>query len=180
MKITFVDGSPESDQKTGYPGDLVSTLQRAGHPVHLFEAEKMNIHYCTGCWSCWWKTPGCCAFRDDMEGLYKSYLSSDLVLHFSPISMGFVSSRLKTINDRSIPLVHPYTTLVENECHHKRRYDRYPMFGLIVDPRGADSEELDITRNLYARMALNLKSELKFFFTTEQKQEELIDEISRL
>ncbi|MGF7138418.1 hypothetical protein [Roseimarinus sediminis] len=112
-----------------------------------------------------------------MPGLYRSYLQADLVLHYSPLIMGFVSSLLKTVNDRSIPLVHPYGELVQGECHHMARYDAYPLLGLIVDPDDADEEDLRITRILYERMALNLKTRLSLFSNTLRSMNELISEI---
>jgi hypothetical protein len=69
---------------------------------------------------------------------------------------------------------------VNNECHHKKRYEKYPDLALIVDPMGSDDEEINITKDLYSRMAINLKSDLKLFSNTNKTKEELIDEISHI
>ena len=180
MKITIVDGSSDNYTNKDYLVDLAESLIDAGHHVRLFKADKMKINYCIGCWSCWWKTPGECSQKDDMPEVYSSYIDSDLVIHFSPILAGFISSRLKTVNDRSIALVHPYITLVNKECHHIKRYEKYPGLALIVDPMNSDEEDLAITKDLYQRMAINLKTELKFFETTNKNKEELIHEISHI
>jgi multimeric flavodoxin WrbA len=180
MKITLIDGSPESYTNKEFSLELASDLVDSGHKVNLFKTSKMKINYCQGCWSCWWKTPGECPQHDDMIEIYKSYTDSDLVIHFSPISAGFISSRLKTVNDRSVPLVHPYITIVNNECHHLGRYEKYPAMALIVDPMNADEEDLTITNDLYKRLAINLKSELKLFSTTLKSKEELINEINNI
>lgn len=180
MKITIVDGSLPDYEKQNYTNELAADLMSKGHKVQVLKASEKNINYCNGCWSCWWKTPGQCAHNDDMPEFYRSYLSSDLVLHFSPLEMGFISSQLKKVNDRTIPLVHPYLTIVQGESHHIKRYEKYPLLGLIVDPRDADEEDLQITKDLYARMALNLKSELKIFTTNQKKLEEITHEISSI
>lgn len=180
MKITLVDGSTDSYSKKEFTIQLAEGLIEAGHKVNLLKAKKLKINYCQGCWSCWYKTPGECPQKDDMTEYYNKFLDSDLVIHFSPLSMGFISSKLKTINDRTVPLVHPYIQIVNNECHHQKRYEKYPFMGLIVDPMDSDSEDLTITKNLYSRMALNLKSELKLFSTTKKSKEELIDAISHI
>lgn len=180
MKITLVDGSMSNYKKPDFISELLAELIKNGSEVNLLKANEMKIKYCTGCWSCWWKTPGECPQKDDMPIFYKSYMKSDWVLHFSPMEMGFISSRLKTINDRSIPLVHPYLDIVQNECHHKKRYEKYPLMGLIVDPCDADNEDLQITNDLYKRLALNLKSELKLFKTTKHTIEEIIYAISNI
>lgn len=180
MKITIVDGSLPDYENQNYTTELAIELVGQGHKVKVLKASEKYIHYCNGCWSCWWKTPGECAQKDDMPEFYRSYLNSDLVLHFSPLEMGFISSRLKTVNDRTIPLVHPYITIVQGESHHIKRYENYPMIGLIVDPKDADDEDLEITRDLYARMALNLKSELKIFTTNQKPMEEITHAISHI
>jgi multimeric flavodoxin WrbA len=180
MIITIVDGSPKTISENSFTADLAGSLIEKGHEVILFKAKNMKINYCTGCWSCWWKTPGVCIHNDDMPLLYRSYLKSDLVLHYSPIIAGFVNSLMKTINDRSIPLVHPYGALVQGECHHQPRYSKYPFLGLIVDSSLADSEDIEITRNIYSRMALNLKTELKIFETSLKTKEEICHAISHI
>jgi multimeric flavodoxin WrbA len=180
MIITIVDGSPKAISEKSFTADLAGSLIEKGHEVNLFKAKNMKINYCTGCWTCWWKTPGECMHNDDMPQLYRIYLKSDLVLHYSPLLAGFVSSGLKTINDRTIPLVHPYMALVQGECHHRKRYEHYPALGLIVDQTDADAQDLEITKDLYSRMALNLKTELKFFETSQKPMEEICHAISHI
>ena len=41
-----------------------------------------------------------------------------------------------------IPLLHPYIELVKGECHHKKRYSKYPKLALILD-RDHDPETDD-------------------------------------
>jgi multimeric flavodoxin WrbA len=179
MQITLIDGSPDTYTNSDYVVELASNLIEAGHKINLFKTSTMKINYCQGCWSCWWKTPGECPQKDEMPEIYRSYLISDLVIHFSPMITGFISSKLKTVNDRSVPLVHPYIQIVNNECHHRSRYEKYPNMALIVDPMDADKEDLEITNDLYRRLSINLKSELKLFTTTKQPMEEIIDEVNR-
>jgi multimeric flavodoxin WrbA len=180
MKITIIDGSPAFYSNQDYTLELATKLIEKGHQVFLIKASKMKINFCQGCWSCWWKTPGVCPQKDDMEEIYRSYMKSDIVIHFSPLMAGFISSSLKTINDRSVPLVLPYVTIVQDECHHKSRYEKYPFFGLILDYNESDDEDVNITRKLYERLTLNLKTDLKIFETTNRPMEEIANEISNI
>lgn len=180
MKITLVDGSMPDYYNQHYSYELAAELIDKGHKVNLLKASNMKINYCTGCWSCWWKTPGTCIHTDDMQEFYKNYMDSDLVLHFSPMKTGFITSLLKTINDRTIPLVHPYIAIVNNEFHHKKRYEKYPAFGLIIDPMDADDEDIKITKDMYDRLSLNLKTSLKIFSTNKKSMEDLTNEISHI
>ncbi len=180
MNITIIDGSNPDYKNQNYTTDLAVKLIGLDHTVILIKAKEKKINYCNGCWGCWCKTPGECVIRDDMDEICRAYIHSDLVLHFSPLEMGFVTSRMKTINDRTIQLVHPYFEMVNGEIHHQKRYENYPLLGLIVDPLESDDEDLQITKDLYFRMAINFKTQLKIFSTTKKTQEELIHEISHI
>jgi len=86
---------------------------------------KTNIKDCTGCWSCWIKTPGRCIHKD-LDTFYKAYLNADKVIIFSRISQGFVSGNLKSLLDRMLPLYLPFITYKTGESMHVPRYAKYP------------------------------------------------------
>ncbi|MBD3341461.1 MAG: hypothetical protein GF353_20325 [Candidatus Lokiarchaeota archaeon] len=76
-------------------------------------------------------------------------------------------------------LVHPYITLVNNECHHEPRYPKYPLLGLLLNRNGdADDGDIEIISDIQSRFALNLKSELKFTMTMDQPVREVCDAIN--
>ena len=138
----------------------------------------MNLHYCTGCWSCWWKTPGRCAINDDAEKIIRSVINSDFVIFASPLIAGFTSSALKKITDRLIVLLHPYIELINGESHHRKRYNKYPDFGLILEKEtDTDNEDLDIVNDIYERFALNFHCEKKYTrYIDHDKVEDIIYE----
>src|SRR6056297_1494512 len=92
---------------------------------YTLDLTKAEIKDCIGCWSCWWKTPGRCAFKD-LDEFYHHYVTADRAIFFSQVSKGFVSGNLKTLFDRMIPLYLPYTEYSTGESMHVPRYDRYP------------------------------------------------------
>lgn len=136
MKITILNGDMKQDENdfSRYLEKLAEGF-RENHSIYLYPLNKMNLHYCTGCWDCWWKTPGRCTINDGAEKIFKSVINSDFVIFASPLMAGFTSSSLKKITDRLIVLLHPYIKLKNGECHHKKRYDKYPDFGLILKKR---------------------------------------------
>lgn len=93
--------------------------------IYQIDLSQVKVHDCVGCWSCWWKTPGRCAFKD-LDEFYKNYLAADKVIIFSKVSKGFVSGNLKTLFDRMIPIFLPYVILSTGESRHIPRYDKYP------------------------------------------------------
>jgi len=86
---------------------------------------KTNIKDCTGCWSCWLKTPGRCIHKD-LYAFYRAYLDADEVIILSRISQGFVSGNLKSLFDRMLPLYLPFITYKTGESMHVPRYAKYP------------------------------------------------------
>lgn len=113
--------------------DIARLLGGAGR---CFDLAEMDIHFCIGCWNCWWKTPGRCVFTDGMQSIYRSILASDVVLLATPTVAGLPGAVMKKTLDRSIPLVHPYVELHHGESHHRRRYRSYPDLALYADTKG--------------------------------------------
>ena len=143
MKITILDGqnTKEDTSWVSYLQSLVSRLENNGHDVKHVILMKKNIHTCTGCFGCWVKTPGVCVIADDSQAINREVIQSDFVLWASPLVMGFPSAHLKTKMDRTIPLVHPYFEVVNDEAHHLARYEKYPVFGLLIQPGELDNAE---------------------------------------
>lgn len=180
MKITVLNGANELDDLRKYTAELEMALQKSGSEVFLFHLEDMDIRFCTGCWNCWWKTPGKCVFSDDMETILPKMIHSDLVVMVSPVHLGMTSSVLKKTLDRTIPLLHPYMTFIEGETHHKKRYKNYPDIAFIYkkDNR-ADDEDISFLKSWLNRFKLNFYADLKYFGNTDSDMEEMICEISR-
>ena len=184
MRVVILNGCPEGkafELFEEYLVDLSEGAEAAGHRVCFFQLKKLKIPYCTGCFGCWVKTPGRCVSDDPARDISKAIINSDLVLFASPLIMGFTSAILKNVNDKIICLLHPYIEFVEKECHHKKRYERYPRLGLLLLPeRDTDDEDIQIVSDIYRRCALNFRSALAFVRTSETPAKEVIDAIGRV
>ena len=131
-----------------------------------------------GCFNCWVKTPGLCVFRDDGDILCREVLHCDYVIIASPVIMGYPSAMAKNALDRIIPLIHPYLEDIDGEVHHMKRYEKYPVMGLLLEKSGdTDDEDITIITEIFQRAALNLQSRLGFVRLTTTSVEELADEI---
>lgn len=115
MKILILDGNPNAtlDHFDQYLQNLTESLTSNNHQVNRIALKDQNLKYCTGCWSCWVKTPGECRIKDDSHRVCREYIHSDFVLFVSPVLMGFPSAVLKKTMDRLIPLIHPYIEIVD-------------------------------------------------------------------
>ena len=182
MKITILNGNPDG-RNTHFDlfiEKLSIFLDKEQKEVKHLKLRSMDIKYCRGCWGCWVKTPGECLVPDDSKIVCAEAVNSDLVLFASPMIMGFTSALLKKTMDKMIPLVHPYIEIVQKECHHRKRYDKYPKFALLLDKTGADEEDVAITVSIFERVSLNLKDRLNFVAYTTNPVQEVMNEINNL
>jgi len=181
MNVTLINGNPENGSSyfEAYVKDLTGTLKLKGINTACYNLRESHIISCTGCWGCWVKTPGECIFQDDTIKIRNQVVHSDWVIFLSPLIMGFTSALLKKMQDKFIPLVHPYIELVNNECHHEKRYEQYPKIGLVyAREKDTDDEDLKIVSDIYHRFALNFKSEFKLFKSIDEPIETLAHEIN--
>lgn len=169
MKITILNGNPDPANREfdDYLADIQRELVQSGHSLTVLTLRELNLRYCVGCFGCWVKTPGECITPDDGPRVLAEEIASDFVLWASPLILGFPSALLKKMLDKSIPLIHPYFAVVNGEAHHRPRYARYPRLGLLLGPEPATTQaDLDLCADIFARTALNMKSQLEFVHTT--------------
>lgn len=127
-------------------------------PLNVIRLGEGDITACTGCWSCWLKNPGRCVIKDPMAASYSDYVNSDTVILLMDTAQGFINHRAKAFLDRTIPHYHPYIELVEGECHHVARYERYPDLVFCVEGRGLTETEEAVVEDYLVRTAFHFKS----------------------
>ena len=156
MRALVLNGALPGDEGLRIVEDAVdSTLATSGWIVDRIQLRDVFITYCKGCFDCWVKTPGLCPTRDGAGGVTRALACSDLVVLLSPITFGGYSSELKKALDRSIGIVSPFFTRVEDEVHHKARYRHYPALLGIGVSEDRDPEEMQIFARLVGRNAIN-------------------------
>lgn len=183
MKVTLLNGNPDKTNTRfdRYLQDLSGLLGQKGHSVDVIRLRELKIHYCTGCFGCWIKTPGECLLKDEAEIVLRSVINSDVTVWTSPVEMGFVSGLLKKSTDRFLPLIHPYMRFVQNEVHHRKRYDRYPKLALLLQEDAmTDARDVEIITDIYSRTALNFMSSLYLSRSMAVPVQEVCNEISAL
>ena len=109
----------------------------------IFELKEMKINHCIGCWSCWWKTPGQCIYKD-LEDFYREYVRADKVVIVAELQEGFITSKMKSLFDRMIPLFLPYTHFRDGGTFHMPRYPKYPKVEFYYDYDFMDSKDYTI------------------------------------
>ncbi|MBP7401695.1 MAG: flavodoxin family protein [Clostridia bacterium] len=180
-RVTVLDGMAD-DRYADFEAGFLQAAERRRDTlrVDFHRLRDMEIRYCTGCWTCWVRTPGICTFQDDMRPILQSMLASDLCVFLSPVSMGFVTSLIKKACDRMIPIVLPDFAVCHGEFHHRARYAAYPKLGLILVDPDKDAQTLDIVLGVFRRTALNLKTDLTLNGSWGTTPEEAADAVSHL
>ncbi len=122
MNITIIDSTIteyNSILKINYK------LTKENSIKHL-KLKNMDISYCTGCWSCWTRTPGKCIHSDDTVELLTSIINSDIVVYITENTLGTMNSLMKKSLDKQVALLHPYIKSINGKSEHYKRYEKYP------------------------------------------------------
>jgi hypothetical protein len=160
LKVTLLDGSLKGSQLLDPARSvLLDRLAGRGCEVRPFILNRLSIAPCSGCFRCWFETPGMCVMKDDGGEVTAAMIRSDLLIFLTPVTFGGYSSELKKSLDRSICLVSPFFMKIKGETHHRPRYAAYPrllgigiLSGGAPEPREAEA----IFSSLVRRNAVNL------------------------
>ena len=173
MKILVMNGNAVPSGFDDYLARFTRAAIEHGHEAERIDLRDLKLRTCIGCWTCWLKTPGLCAMKDDMVALYPKMVAADLLVWASPLVLGTISALAKTAQDRMVPLIHPYVELVDGELHHRHRYAHNADVGVIVAPGADDTEEdLAIVRAFFERFSRNTRTRLRLFATSNIPAEE--------
>lgn len=179
MKIVMIYSNPHDDVPLQQLADSVEKVcEEKYESINRFNLSDLKLKYCTGCWSCWWKTPGDCVIPDGISEMYKAVMGCDLVVFVSALDMGAVTSEMKTFIERMVPLIHPYTVLLDGEVHHRKRYDSYPLMGAILgEESDTDEEDRKINIDYFNRIVKNFYSKMNFVEFSGQLNVEAVHEL---
>jgi len=123
MKAIAINASPKMDKgnTAAILMPFLEGIREAGAEVEIFYTSKMKINQCQGDLACWFKTPGKCSQRDDMDILLPKLAEADIWIFATPVYVGSMSGPLKNMIDRILPLVTPFFELHNGHCSHPVR-----------------------------------------------------------
>ncbi len=157
MSAVVLDGF-RGEERRGVLGALEGALVDAGCVTETIALRDKTIAPCRGCFGCWVKTPGECVIDDEGRDVARSVARCDLLVYFTPVTFGGVSSELKKALDRLIPNISPFFTRVRGETHHRRRYPRSAsLIGVGVLPAHDQAAET-LFKTLVEDNATNFRS----------------------
>ena len=106
MKVLAINGSPHMDEGNTAMilNPFLEGMKEAGSDVEVFYTRKLKIGACNGDLSCWFKNPGICGQKDDMQMLLPKLKEADVIVWASPVYYAGVTGPLKNLMDRQLPL----------------------------------------------------------------------------
>ena len=101
--ITGINGSHRRESNTSYIIEkALEVCEKRGHKVEHIDLYDKKIGYCTVCDRC--RDEYKCSIDDDVSDILDSMRGSDAIIVGSPTYFADMTSRLKALFDRSIPL----------------------------------------------------------------------------
>ena len=134
-KIVVFDGGPRNtkfSKTTFMVNHFCRGAKSAGAEIEYVRLKDMQINSCTGCYTCWTKTPGECIFQDDMTDLRLKFRKADLIVFASPLYIFNVTGIMKNFLDRILPNIKPYMIIENGNTRHPHRYPEDKQQGFVV------------------------------------------------
>ncbi len=133
MKILVLNASPKGEKSNTYrlTKAFLEGMSEDGEAMETREmaVNRLNIHSCLGCFSCWNKTPGKCCIADDMAGVIEAMLWADVTVWSFPLYYFSVPGPMKNLIDRQLPMVLPFMEEDGGETGSGSHPARYDMSG---------------------------------------------------
>lgn len=123
MKVLVINGSPRKER--GATGSLlkpfVKGMTEAGADVETIYSKELDLGDCRGCFNCWSTTPGKCIQDDEMKDVLDKIADADILVLATPVYVDGMTGSLKTLLDRTVPLLHGAFELRDDHCRHSLR-----------------------------------------------------------
>jgi multimeric flavodoxin WrbA len=125
MKVLAIHSSPrpsEQSKTLSLLKALTDGMKDAKANVEMIELRKKRIQFCTGCYTCWTKTPGQCVLDDDMtRELYPKWLACDIAVYGTPLYNDGISAAMKAFIERTLPSYEPFLSRRKGRSYHPLR-----------------------------------------------------------
>ncbi len=124
MKILAIQGSPRprASNTDILLQEFLKGAQSQGAETETVYLKEKEIHSCTGCYTCWAKTPGVCVFKDDMPKLLEKVKGCDILVYATPLYNFNMTALVKAFQERLLPLLDPHLIKTEEAYRHPQRY----------------------------------------------------------
>ncbi len=162
MKITIFNSSPRAEKGSTQVmvEEFSKGAKKAGADVETVFLAQKKINPCTGCFTCWFKTPGKCIFDDDMTDLLEKIKHADLAVFATPLYVDNVSGMMKNFMDRFMPLIDAHIETDSSGESVHRLNQKLPNIAVISNCGYPEQSHFQVLQVLFRRIARNMRCEL--------------------
>jgi multimeric flavodoxin WrbA len=123
MKVLIINGSPRKERGVtgGFLKPFVAGMKNAGAEIETIHSDGYDLGECRGCFNCWSSTPGKCIQDDEMTEILDKIADADLLVLATPVYVDGMTGSMKTLLDRTIPLLHGAFEIRDDHCRHALR-----------------------------------------------------------
>jgi NAD(P)H-dependent FMN reductase len=123
MKVLALNSSPHLERgcTAAILTPLLQGMAEASANVELVYVHPLDVKPCLGCLACWTRTPGRCVQRDDMADLLPKIGVANILVLATPVYVDGMTSTLKVVLDRCLPLLQPFFEIRDDHCRHPIR-----------------------------------------------------------
>ncbi|MCP4020533.1 MAG: flavodoxin family protein [Desulfobacteraceae bacterium] len=102
---------------------FISGMKDAGAEVELLYTKSLNVKPCLTCSACMMNPEGACVQDDDMKELMPKFKSADIWVFGTPVYSDAISSGLKIILERTLPILAPFLEIRDGHSRYRLRSD---------------------------------------------------------
>lgn len=170
MKTVILDGMHEETNISQALRERFATKDSSYHVLR-----EHNILACKSCGACGHKTPGECAFPDDMTDILRNVANCGVIVMLTPITFGGYSSHLKKAVDKFMVLGEAMYMVKKGHLLHPMRYGHKKIIAIGVETEQIDGQAACFDQ-LVAHNAFNMECTYKTAFVNLQDSTAQINE----
>ena len=153
MKVLVINGSPKGENSSTMHLTHAFLEGADWTDAEIIDISKVNVKGCSGCYSCWEKTPGKCVIKDDMANILPKFIETDILIWSFPLYSCYFPGQMKCFMDRMLPLALPYMDKEAEAGGHPTRFDMSKIRAAYISTCGfwtADGN-YDVITQLFKR-----------------------------
>lgn len=151
MKILAFNASPRKSKGTTdvLMEAFIDGAKKSNADVDKHHITDLNINGCLSCFTCWWKTPGVCVHRDDMDWILPSISEADILLFGTPIYGRNTTHYMQRLLERTFSFSLPEMQVKDGQTSHPGRPRKFPRVVLAATCGFPDLNNFDQVKALY-------------------------------
>ncbi len=172
MKILAFNASPRKSRGTTdvLMEAFIDGAKKSNADVEKHHIVDLDIDGCLSCFTCWWKTPGVCVHRDDMDWIIPKLSEADILLFGTPIYGRNITHYMQRMVERTFPLSLPEMFVKDGQTSHPSRPRKIPSLVLVSTCGFPDLNNFTIVKAMYPTAVHILLPASQMLYNDEGKE----------